>query len=373
MDVGSGAPFEAVNEVGVTGLVGTLTVKVEDNDGATPIGPTAANITELGSSGVYVWNAPAAPGTLGQYTIMWSTDGTFDPDTVSTEALTVIDPTASSPGPIPPPDDAPATMGPCTAWITGDDVAECCSAATDIVGTFTSLLDDAADAASQILFELSGRRWAGLCSREGVRPCHGDCGCGGVQVLSRGHIVDPWGPYSYSDCGGRACWCQDLSRVKLAGYVREVTQVKLDGVVMDSSSYRVDEHKYLTRVDGGRWPSCSHGGRADTEEGTFSVSYTYGKTPPLSAVDAAKQLACQAFMQCSGSGDCDIPAGATRITRQGITIERAIFARNPDTGAWETGLSAVDYFLNTYNRHGLARRALFVSPGSRGRYARPVG
>jgi hypothetical protein len=361
--------MEVINETGLTGLVGTIAVKVEDNDGGTPLGPTTANITELGTSGVYVWNAPAAPA-VGTYTVLWSTDGTFDPDTVSSDELTVVASLAESLPSIPAPDSAASTMGPCTAWITGADVAACCSAASDEVGTFTSLLDDSAGVASQLLYELSGRRWAGLCSRENVRPCHSDCGCG-WQVLSRGHIVAP------NDdgwlCAGANCPCHDGSRVKLAGWVREITQVKIDGVVMSASDYRVDEHKWLTRTDGGRWPSCARRDLPDTEEGTFSVAYTYGVPPPLSAVDAAKQLACQVFLQCSGNDECQIPTGATRITRAGITIERGYFSRNPKTGAWQTGINSVDYFLNTYNPHGLRRRALFFGPGSRQRYARPVG
>jgi len=365
-------PFETFNETGESGLVGTVAVKVEDNDGGTTLGPTTANITEIGSTGIYVWNAPAAPA-IGTYTLVWSTDGSFDPETVSSEELVVIAVGAVAPGPIPTPDDAPSTLGPCTAWLTGDDVAECCSSATAIVGTNTVMLDDAADVASQLLYELSGRRWVGLCSREGVRPCHGSCSCG-VQILSRGHIVDAWGRWP---CEGRTCGCRSMSRVKLAGYVREVTQVKLDGDVVDDSVYRVDEHKWLTRVDGGRWPTCSHVDLPDTEEGTFSVSYTYGKTPPLAGVEAAKQLACQIFMRCPGSGgegaDCQIPDGVVRITRQGITMDRAFFGRDPKTGKWYTGLASVDYFLNTYNPKGLARRGLFISPKSSDRYARPVG
>ena len=367
-------PFEAVLETGITGLTGTITVKLIDNDGGDAIAATTANIAEVDTSGIYVWNAPAAPGSLGQYTLVWSTDGSYDADTVSSEEFVVVAVSVVAPSPIPSPDSEPSTVGPCTAWITGDDVAECCASATEEVGTFTVLLDDAADVASQLLYELSGNRWAGLCSREGVRPCHGDCACN-FQVLSRGHIVaSPH--WNHSDCLGSSCWCYGLSRVKLAGYVRQVTEVKIDGVALDPSEYRLDEHKWLTRMNGERWPACSRADLDDTEEGTFAVSYTYGKTPPLMGIEAAKQLACQVYGWCASGGsggDCDIPAGAVRITRQGITIERALFARNPNSGAWETGLGAVDFFLNAVNPKGIQRRAIFTGPGSRGRYARPVG
>lgn len=369
MYVEASSAFEAILESGQTGLVGVLAVKVIDNDGGTTVASTTANITELGTSGVYIWNAPASPASLGQYTIVWSTDGSYDADTVSTEELIVV---ASSVGvlpPIPAPDSALAVDGPCTAWLTGDDVAECCAAAVAEVGSMTSLLDDSADVASQLLYELSGRRWVGLCSRT-VRPCHtSNCGCGSYQVLSRGHVVGEWESW---DCDGRACGCRGLSRVRLSGHVRAVSEVKIDGTAVASSEYRVDEGRWLTRLNGERWPNCARLDLPDTEDGTFSVTYTYGVNPPAAGVEAAKQLACQIYLQCSGSGECDIPDGATRITRQGITIERGYFARD-DKGVWKTGLSLVDYFLNTYNPNGLTRRALFVNPGSRGRHARPVG
>lgn len=269
-------------------------------------------------------------------------------------------------------------MSICSAWVTGDEVLDCCQAAEETVGTFGSLLDEAALVASELLFDLSGRRWAGACLLEDVRPCHGDCDCG-FQVLPRGHVVDPYGVYGWStSCSGRSCWCHDLSRVKLAGYVPDTTsivEVLIDGVIVDPSEYRVDEHKWLTRKNGGHWPSCARADLDSTEVGTFSISYEYGRPVPFAGINAAKQLACQVFLQCSDGGDggdCDLPAGAARITRQGITIERAFFQRNAD-GVWATGLTAVDYFLNAVNPNGIPRRALFISPGSRGRYARPVG
>ena len=42
---------------------------------------------------------------------------------------------------------------PCTPWITGDDVAECCSVET----SSGALFDLAAEEASALLFELSGQ------------------------------------------------------------------------------------------------------------------------------------------------------------------------------------------------------------------------
>jgi hypothetical protein len=77
--------------------------------------------------------------------------------------------------------------GSCSPWITGDDVADCCNVET----TSGALFDVVAQQASDLLFEISGRLYAGECGPRTVRPACDSCVCG-YQVLSRGHIVGPW-------------------------------------------------------------------------------------------------------------------------------------------------------------------------------------
>lgn len=84
--------FEATLELGVTGLVGTLELGTYDGDTATQA-LSSANINEISSSGVYVATR-TSPGTAGQYVLVWSQDGSLDPDQVITEDLTV---TSSAP------------------------------------------------------------------------------------------------------------------------------------------------------------------------------------------------------------------------------------------------------------------------------------
>lgn len=356
--VEASAAFEAVLESGETGLVGTIEVKVIDNDGATVLGPTTANITEDGTSGVYIWNAPAAPGSLGQYTIVWSTDGTFDEDTVAIDELVVVESTASTPSPIPAPEEGGAEHGPCSAWTTAEDVMACCSAD---VGSDPSLFDDAVDQASQLLYEFSGRLFSGLCSKS-VRPLCDDCTCG-YQILSRGHIVVPPGATLCDQC---LLSCSP-SRVRLSGFpVREVTQVKIDGAVISAAEYVVDHKRYLTRMNNSRWPIRQNLTLADTEEGTWSISYTYGQSAPLPGRAAAAELACEIYRSCNNDANCALPSGITRITRQNIVIERNAFAAwGRQEGIWRTGIPLVDVFLNAYNPAGIRRRPVFMTPGRR--------
>ena len=132
----------------------------------------------------------------------------------------------------------------------------------------------------------AGRRRSGLPATAADR---------GYQVLSRGHII---GPYNYGYPLGSLC---DLclvscspSLVKLSGYpVRAISEVKIDGDILDSGDYRVHNRRYAMRLSNGHWPRRQNLTEADTEDGTFSISYTYGQDPPELGMAAAAELGCR--------------------------------------------------------------------------------
>lgn len=270
---------------------------------------------------------------------------------------------------------------PCTPWVDGDDVAACCS----VESTSGFEFDAVAVQASALLFELSGRLFPGECGPKTVRPPCLSCACG-YQVLSRGHIVGPWdwGYPLWNLCDLCLVSCAP-SRVKLSGYpVREITEVKIDGDVLAASEYTLWKRRYVTRLDNGRWPIQQNLTLPDTEDHTFSITYTYGADPPDLGASAAAQLACELYKACNDetSGDCVLPKGVTRVTRQGIVIEKLAFtnwaftpsryARGGRAPGWNTGLPLVDAFLSTYARAGLMRRPTFWAPGHR-QYSQEFG
>jgi len=158
--------------------------------------------------------------------------------------------------------------------------------------------------------------------------------------------------------------------VLLSGYpVQAIAQVKINGEIVPPSSYRLDESRYLTRTDGSFWPFCQDLAAEDDMDGTFSISYWYGATPPASAVAAASALACELFNACDPDRECRLPEGAVRIVRQGLTIERLQpLASMLKRG--ETGILPLDSFLAVYG--GYKRRPAIWSPDGP-HYARPVG
>jgi hypothetical protein len=241
-----------------------------------------------------------------------------------------------------------------------------------------------AQEASELLFEFSGRLFSGACEQT-VRPCAvGPCG---MQVLSRGHVIYGWeaGYWWFLD-NQRSCGCEPLSTVRLSGYpVREIVEVKIDGVVVDPDTYRLDGRRNLVRlrdpVTGEvlGWPSCQALDLPDTEPGTFSVTYRYGQDPPLVGVHAASQLGCEIYRSCNGE-PCALPTGTTRVTRQGVVIEKMAFAawglqvpRAGTPGTWRTGIPMVDAFLGAYAPTGMRRRPVVWSPASHLRYAKKTG
>lgn len=80
--------FEAVADFGVTGLAGTIGVRIIDNAGATTVARATAGIAEYpATSGIYT-KTLTSPGTAGQYTLLWD-DGSVAPGHTATEDLLV--------------------------------------------------------------------------------------------------------------------------------------------------------------------------------------------------------------------------------------------------------------------------------------------
>jgi hypothetical protein len=374
-----GDTFEAVYESGITGLVGTVAVRIDDNQGATVFGPVTSSIIELGATGVYS-RVMTAPGSAGeQFTILWSSDGLFDPKTTSTDELVVVAAVGTIDGyPLVPIEDG-LSVGPCQTWTTVEAVAACCGTDSD-----TTVLEAPLVAASQVLYALSGKQFSGGC-QDRVRPC-GDNRCYGPWP----RVWNPVGWWSW-DLGvfgawpdaARACGCDPLSRVPLAGHATQVLEVTVDGLILDADQYRLDEGRWLTRLPDPAdpdtslyWPSCQNMEADETEDGTFSVLYEFGLIPPVAGQLAAAELACAIHQTCAGGATadtCPLPNGVVRIQRQGITIDMQPFAAwGRNDGVWRTGLPLTDMFLNAYNPNGARRRATVWSPDTP-RFPRPQG
>lgn len=266
------------------------------------------------------------------------------------------------------------TSGPCVPWITGSDVAAADSSLG--VGSNDFLLDTAAQMASDLMFSLSGRRFPGICQRT-VRPCRSSCGCWGSVASGLGMWGWQngwWGVRSggwVNECGDR-CGCGSLDSIRLAGHpVREILLVKIDGQTVDASTYRLDGRRDLVRLDdpgppvvARSWPGCQNLALADTEAGTFSITYRHGMEPPQLGQQAAIQMAGELYKVLNRDDGCALPQNVTKIVRQGVTIDTVVSVAGL-LRSGNTGLQLVDAFIADVNPNRLTRRPLVWSPDQR--------
>lgn len=201
-----------------------------------------------------------------------------------------------------------------------------------------------------------------------VRPCAARCNPGVWMTAP----VSGWpsdGPYIsqgvwYNACGcqsGDSCSCGPISEVILpAGEVAGPIIVRINGGVLDPTSYRVDNGNRLIRQDGGAWPICQDMGEPAGGENTFEVSYYPGIGPDDALNYAAGMLAVEWYKACTGK-ECRLPQGATRIQRQGINFEvpADMFANGL------TGIREVDNIVGIYNPYRLATPSSVFNPDSR--------
>lgn len=237
-----------------------------------------------------------------------------------------------------------AMTGPCEAWTP----IWCCELPTGseaVTGT-------AVMAATEVLWHATAQRF-GLCSTT-LRPCRRECDTT-WPAWTGGRYPTPaltdrgWVNVACGGCGD-SCSCTDLEEAILPGPVYAVTEVKVDGVVLATDAYRMDNHRLLVRVDGGVWPTCQYLDRADTETGTWSVTAQYGEPVPTLGQQAVGELACEMARACLGE-ECRLPLNVQQLVRQGVSISFSDSTELAERGYFG-GL-----FVQTYNPHRLTGRA----------------
>jgi hypothetical protein len=165
-----------------------------------------------------------------------------------------------------------------------------------------------------------------------------------------------WQPYYYAgQWTNIACGCPGVctclpdrrAQVTLEG-VGRVTEVKVDGAVLDPTAWKVIDGNVLVRTDGGLWPTCQDLMLDDDQPDTFAVTYTPGANPGRLGGVAAGRLAGEYALLCEGRA-CRLPSNVRTVARNGVTLDLA-------TEAWPnglTGLRDVDVFIRRWNPHAL--------------------
>lgn len=174
----------------------------------------------------------------------------------------------------------------------------------------------------------------------------------------------PWYPVSLGGtwlnigCGHvGGCGCTGLREVRLYGPATRITEVKVDGVVLPPTDYRLDRGGRLVRLGGESWPLTQDLSLPDTEPGTWSVTYTAGAEVDGLGAYVAGILAGEYVRACT-DGECRLPTGVQTIARQGVTMTLG-------TGAFpdgRTGIREVDAYIERWNPNRLRGPSQVYSP-----------
>jgi hypothetical protein len=220
----------------------------------------------------------------------------------------------------------------------------------------------ATDVATEVMWALSGRRF-GLTAVT-VRPCRRSCPDGAdfwrLQPLLS-ELPFGWLAGSWCGCTAQECHCAPtLCEVGLAGPVNAVTEVKQDGTVVPATSYVVQDHRWLVRVDGECWPDCQDFTAGEDAPGAFVVTYQRGVPVPPGGQWAAGQLACEIAKAMTNDRECRLPRRVQSVVRQGVQRTFLDPAQLAKDGM--TGLPEVDQWLGAVNPHRLPRDSVVWSP-----------
>lgn len=237
--------------------------------------------------------------------------------------------------------------------------------------------------ASEYLWAMTGRRLGPSCPIT-VRPCRKSCfeSYGYSRWLNQGQGLQStsgWIPYlvdgqmyNASLCGCvRECHCgPELCEVELSGPVYDIVEVTIDGLVVDSATYRVDDGRFLVRVtdpndpvDADRcWPSCQDMTKRESQPGTFAVTYRTGLNLSGIAAMAVTELTAHFIRGCNGGCGCGTGTrqNLQRLSRQGVDLEFADPQQVFQDG--RTGIELVDFFIKSMNPHGVYSQLRVLSP-----------
>lgn len=210
------------------------------------------------------------------------------------------------------------------SWITGADTAEPASPEAD----------SAAEAASWVLFKLTGEKYPGVSeSTQWYGSRDSMCGaCGDTEFRAYGYYLAHYDfPHFLLDSTPKGLRLRNTPVVSITSVEDK------DGVVLNPADYRLVNRAYLIKSDGSCW---------DMQDG-YTITYRHGANPPELGRIAAIRLANELIKSVTDLENCSLPDRVTSVSRQGLSytiLDPQTFIENGRTGVYE-----IDLFIKTAN------------------------
>lgn len=217
-----------------------------------------------------------------------------------------------------------------SAWVTAEDLEDPTLADAE----------EAARAASSIMWALSGRKFTGTVVVTEEYSCSG-------RAICSASAYRRYAP---------ACSVHQQNRVTLRGKpVRSVYEVveapgRANARIIPASEYQIINRAYLRPAYGASWRPCS----------TLQITYEYGAEIPEFGKRAARVLANELVKARLDPDSCALPDRVTSVSRQGISM--TILDPQDFLDGGRTGLYEVDLFLKAVNPDKARKRARVFSP-----------
>ena len=242
-------------------------------------------------------------------------------------------------------------------WITPEELGDYAE---------TEFSYEAAKAASNLMWALSGRKYSGITTVSERYVCAGRASRYGLSAQNtQAILVDGDVQNFYSDDANfygdtMANGFSSLFRIRLRG--RPVTKVHTVrdrvGTIMSPSNYYLVDHSTLQVTPGAAWTPCD-----------IEITYSHGVEPPTLGKMAARTLAIE-FAKLWTGDVCDLPQRVTSIARQGVSY--TLLDSQEFVEDLRTGLYVVDMFLKSVNPDKARAKARVFSPDiSRARRSSP--
>lgn len=201
--------------------------------------------------------------------------------------------------------------------------------------------------ASELLYELSGRQWAGEAAATVVLDAPARSGGGDCWPVWRPVVGWP---------AGTLLPTRPVREGNVVVALPDPPITAVDTVVAGGDPFTAWTAwlpvGHLERTDGRPWPL----------DGTVAVTFRHGLAPPSGGVAAALDLTLElGKAQPGAAGEkCRLPGRTTSVQREGVTI--AVVTDDELYRQQRTGLPEVDRWLMSVNPHRMTRRLSAWSP-----------